>query len=409
MRRIAIFSPNQSSVYLNAMLGLKKQFENRGIAVHIAAGYYRADILAQFCDLWKPDVVLEIDRTRDNADGMPDDIRHLAWIQDWRSMGTNGAGNSTDRFGGSDHYYFCVRPSSVGVDVDGLRWSYLLYGTDPDVYFPEGVDGGSDFSMMGYIPPQSVFNQLETPLPVALVQGPASSGMFGTVADAVAALRAAGLSWNCYDPTAARRVLNAHVRSVYRSSTSALLPARFAEAMADDTRSLVPEPTMLTIENGILRAEARSDVVRAALRASSSLRLFGYPDWLTYPEFAPYYKGTVTRESDVRGIHNSSKIILHNAMTQMHSRALDAMASGAVVMVNKMLHNTADEPDCMRCWFDEGRAYFEYGDDLADRAREIMDDYDLRVRIGLEARERILAAHTWSHRVEQIIADAEAM
>ena len=389
----------------------------RGIDVHFAFSYYKAEMLAQFCDLFKPDVILEIDRTRNNAPGMTNEVVSIAWVQDWRSVSDTGFSSSTDRFGGSELYYFCVQPSVIGVDTSKLNhWSYLLQATDPDVYFPEDVPIESDFSLMGYIPEKKNLDQLDMPLPVELIKGQVTVGAFGTVRQLVEALNTASLTWNTYDPMQARRVTNKHVRStlgIHGDSVTGFtdpfgntLPPGLTAALANDNRCLVPDQVMLLIENGILRALGRIAVVNGVLDVSRSLRIFGVGQWQTYSEYMPYYHGPAMRESDVRRIHCSTRINLHNAMTQMHSRALDCMASGSVIMVNKMLHNNAEEPDCMRAHFEPGIHYFEYGeDDIGERAKELMADEEARRKTGKIAREVVLAKHTWAHRVDQILTD----
>jgi spore maturation protein CgeB len=155
-----------------------------------------------------------------------------------------------------------------------------------------------------------------------------------------------------------------------------------------------------------MRALARTSLVDSVLKVSDSLRIYGVGMWQTYPEYARYYKGPVWAEDQVRQIYGSSRVNLHNAMTQMHTRALDCMSCGATIMVNRMLHNDSSEPDCLRAHFEPGVHYFEYGeDDLVERLREILGDEDRRRATGVAAAKAIREGHTWSHRVSQILDD----
>jgi hypothetical protein len=415
IKSIALFAPNHSALYLNIFLGLRKEFAKRGVDVHLALGYYKPDMLAQFCDLFKPDAILEIDRTRANAPGMPEDVISIAWLQDWRSVGDGHVANSTDRFGGSDLYYFCARPESIGVNTSELKhWAYLLQATDADVYYPETLPFESDFTLLGYIPEKQVFDKLDVALPVEVVKGQILTGNFGTLRQLVDAMKAEGLTWNTYDPMEARRLINRYVRSFLGiagdertgfSSPFGGIPAE-VNVLLNDQRCFLPDDVMFFFENGLLRALGRSSVLDSVLRVSQSLRIFGVGPWATYPEYASYYRGLAATETEVRRIYSSSRINLHNAMTQMHTRALDCMASGSIVMVNKIRYNDATQPDCLRAHFEPGVHYCEYGeDDLSEVGRQLLDDEPARRRMGQAARAAILAKHTWAHRVDQILSD----
>jgi hypothetical protein len=459
IRSIALFAPNRSSVYLNALMGMRKAFVKRGVDAHVGLGYPDPSLMAQFCDVYQPDAILEIDRTRNNAPGMPRHIVSIAWVQDWRSASEGNFGNSTDRFGGSDLYYFCVRPEAVGIDTAGLKhWGYLLQATDPEIYFAEDVPAQSDFTLIGFIPAKAVLAGADQPLTVDAGLGAAgqfgtlgqlidalkgrglpwnagdpkqarrmithmgASGQFGTVGELIETLMGEGLTWNTYDPMLARRAINRYVRmrAANIAKPRAALPTEPARLLAamleqsepgrprspDDGPCLVPTSLMWTIENDIMRAMARAAVVNAAVSVSPSLRLYGIGHWHTYPEFGPYYRGEAVTETEVRRIYRSTRINLHNAMTQMHSRVLDCMASGSVILVNKMLRNDRGEPDCLRAHFEPGVHYFEFGgDDFAEQARKLLANDDLRRDVGEAAAAAVRAKHTWSHRVDQILAD----
>jgi hypothetical protein len=421
IEKIALFAPNRSALYVSGLLGLRRQFARRGIDCHVGWTYFDPDQMAQFCDLFRPDAVLEIDRTRNNA-AIPDDVVSIAWIQDWRSMSEDKIGNSSDRFGGSDLYYFCAKPETLGIDVKGLKhWSYLLQATDPDLYFSEGLPEESDFSLIGYIPAKMHLEQIDHPLGVQLLGPPTNTSDFGTIRQLLDAFRAHGLTWNKYDAAEARRIANRHVCSFFDSRAAVigdvsggcaeelqheLLPLVSASLFDRGGRCLVPDITMYNVENEVMRAIGRSSVVNAVLKVSQSVRLYGIGMWQTYPEYEPYYKGAAPTETMVRRIYGTTRINLHNAMTQMHARVLDCMATGSAIMVNKMLHNDASQPDCLKAHFEADLHYFEYDeDDLDERARAVLDADDKRRKAGRLAAEAVRAKHTWSHRVDQILSD----
>lgn len=412
IKKIALFAPNSSALYVNVLLGLKKEFAKQGVDAHVGWSYLHPALMAQFCSVYKPDAILEIDRTRDNAPGMPDDVVSIAWIQDWRSMGHHHVGYSSDNCGGSDLYYFCAKPISLGVDVSKLpHWDYLLQATDPEIYFPEPLLMECNFSLMGYIPPKEHLYKLDQPLEVVLEGCSTHSKEFGTIRQLIEVLKSVGLTWNRYDALEARQVINRYI--YFLISRWDGFPEKYIEqrkVLESSLQSLgqcaVPDKVMYLLENEIMRALARISVVENVLNVSDSLRLFGVGMWQTYPEFLPYYRGPVCNEDEVRRVYLTSRINLHNAMTQMHTRALDCMAAGSVIMVNKVRHNTSSDPDSLKAHFEPGLHYFEYDDDdLAERSRGLLADVEGRRRAGLAAREAICAGHTWAHRVDQILKD----
>lgn len=413
LRSIAFFAPNGSSVYVNMLLGLRKELVNRGIDVHVGWRYMNALEMAQFCDVFRPEILLEIDRTRNNAEGVPASVSHVAWIQDWRSVGVDEVQMSSNRLGGSDLYLFCTQPEAVGVDASGLsNWTLLLQATDPEIYMPEKLSPISDFSLLGYIPPKHRLEIYDQALEADLIGGGMLLGGvdLGTVGQLVQAMADRGLTWNAYNARAAHRFMNQYVydkigqgRGLQHMMFGGF--ARMKSTLAPPDRCVIPDELLYGIENLLMRAMGRKGIVDAALTVSDSIRIFGLGEWETYPEYAPYFRGPLKTEDAVRRMYLTSKINLHNAMSQMHSRALDCMAAGAVVFVNRIYDNNAETPECLRGFFEPTRHYFEYDEDLPEVAREVLADGALRRRVGRDARDAVLAAHTWGHRVDQLLSD----
>lgn len=414
IKSIALFAPNRSSLYINGLLGLKKEFTKRGITTHVGWGYFDELPMAQFCDVFRPDVILEIDRTRNNAPGMPKDIISIAWLQDWLSVGEHKTASSSARMGGSDLYYFVATPESIGIDCTKLpHWSFLLQATDPDIYFPEKTPFESDFSLVGYVPERDFIDKLDMKLNIRIPGSDVTN--FGTIRDLVNALKTEGVTWNTYDATKAQRLINRHVysflrkpKNLFAAAFHLIRPINVPEPPSD--HCVIPNDLKYMIENQIMRAIARSSVAADLLEVSSSLRLFGVGMWQSYPSFAQYYRGFAKTETEVRKIYQSTRINLHNAMTQMHARALDCMATGSVIMVNKMLRNEMSEPDCLKAHFEPGIHYFEYEEgQLVEPARELLANKELRRAVGENAALAVRARHTWSHRVDQILSDLKQL
>lgn len=420
LRSIALFAPNSSALHISVLLGIRKEFVRRGIDVHVGWHLLNEEQMHAFCDIFRPDAVIEIDRTRNEAAGVPSNVKSIAWIQDWRSVGTSDVGVLSSNFGGSDLNYFCVKPEAVGIESSKLdHWAYLLQATDPEVYVSQEASAECDFSLVGYIPAKRLLQSTDA---LARVHRPGDllhGKPLCTIGEIVEAMRARGVTWNTYDAMEARAALNDFLYPLYKSKKR-LLP-RFWSTLSSSMRRPEPEAlsnahpaqdcllsdeTLYWIENEVMRSQARYGVVQSALKVSRSLRLFGVGEWQTYPEFSPYYRGPLRDVSGVRRVYAETRLNLHNAMTQMHSRVLDCMASGGAVMVNEMKHNSAESPDCLKAYFEEGLHYFEYNDgNFEERAREALADEERRKKVALSAGAIVRAQHTWKQRVDQIIRD----
>ena len=164
------------------------------------------------------------------------------------------------------------------------------------------------------------------------------------------------------------------------------------------------------IEN-YLRGRERVEMVRS-LRGLS-VHLFGgqvdvdniviTKGWKEYLSDCPWVTlhPTVSYEESLR-IMSRSKVLL-NSSPQFrggaHDRVVNGMACGAVVCTN-------DNP-FMRRHFDGGRevCLFQYGRwrDLKEEIQSMLAQEGRRKEIA-SGREKVLAAHTWDHRVRDLVA-----
>lgn len=415
-RRVALFSPNGSALYISVLHGLRAALEEQDVAAFVVLGYYKADQMAQFCDLYEPDIVVEIDRFRGECAGLPDHVKHIAWIQDWRAVQSpQNAQYAPDRPMDSDLILFSNDPRLIGFEpTQSSKLAYFLNATTPKVFWPEDVAPLSDLSLVGYIPHLDGLEAERQPIAIDLGQVVENAGriLVGSIREAVDRLEEAGITWNTFHVLNAHRVLNEYLAEKVREDAKTLArtnpdfsdPLAIAEKIEAYPSCLVHGPDLYQLENIVMRIRARRLVVDEALKATKSLRFYGIGEWKTYPEYTPYYQGCAMTDSDVRRIFRSSAINLHNAMGQMHPRTLDCMASGSVIFVNAIHTSDPDAPETLHGFFQEGEHFVEYEPDtLADQIREWLPDTGRRERMGRAARERVLEGHTWRHRVDQFL------
>lgn len=415
-RRVALFSPNGSALYISVLHGLRAAFEAQDVAASVVLGYYKADQMAQFCDLYRPDIVLEIDRFRSECRGLPNNVKHIAWIQDWRAVQSpDNASYKPKRAMDSDLVLFSNDPALIGFEASQSdNTAYFLNATTPDVFWPEQVTQQSDVSLVGYIPK---FDDPDVERrPVAINMGQLVDGAdqihVGSIGEAVDHLESVGVTWNTFHVFNAHRALNTYLAAKVRDNAKTLArtnpdfsdPLAIAEKIDAHPHCLAHGPDLYQIENVVMRIRSRQQVVDETLKATQSLRLYGIGEWQSYPVYKPYYQGCAMTDSDVRGIFRSSAINLHNAMGQMHPRTLDCMLSGSVIFVNKIHTSDPSAPETLAGFFQEGQHFVEYEpENLSERIAEWLPDKERREKMGQAARDRVLEGHTWRHRVDQFL------
>src|SRR3954454_10636958 len=148
VKRVGIFCCEENSM-INHVLGLKSGFEQLGIEVATGFNYLNGGRMALFLDMFRPDFVIEINRSRNQIPDCDEPFHHIAWIQD----------NATFRrrvswgFGGSDMNYFVLEPEILGFDERTIgRWDYLQMAADDSQYFPIDIAPTWDMTTMGYLP-----------------------------------------------------------------------------------------------------------------------------------------------------------------------------------------------------------------------------------------------------------------
>jgi hypothetical protein len=80
-------------------------------------------------------------------------------------------------------------------------------------------------------------------------------------------------------------------------------------------------------------------------------------------------------------------------------RQIICMASGTATVCAYIPGLEAEFTDMVHC------SWFHHLDDLVARVHALLDDADLRARIGAAGRERVMAEHSWTRRMEQVLRD----
>jgi hypothetical protein len=376
VKRVGIFCCEENSM-INHVLGLKSGFEQLGIEVATGFGYLNGGRMALFIDMFRPDFVIEINRSRNQIPDCDEPFHHIAWVQD----------NATFRrrvsweFGGSDMCYFVLEPEVLGFDrrMAG-RWDYLQMAADDSQYFPTGTAPTWDVTAMAYLPAP-----LEEDERHDIIQCGRATATYGEIHDEF-------LKTDI-------RLSNFHMSRIEDFILS-FCRARDPDYQPDEQF----EELMIFFEDRVLRRLERAGGIKEILKVTRNIRLFGAIEWRSDPVFSPYYSGIIDKPSHKNQINNLSRIIFHNGILHLHERVFEAMACGRTVIMNRTPYD--ELPFGIRSQFDPDEHFVFYDrDDIAEVTAALLRDDGRRERVGRQARERCLEGHTWRHRAGKILAD----
>lgn len=377
VERVAIFGLDFPNI-INQLIGLRNGFRELGVEVLTSWPHPNALVLENVLDSFRPDIVFEINRSRNQIGDCNAEFKHVCWMQDIQSQGERLDTN----FGGSHLCYFLLPPSAAGYGP-GMDDSveFLLPATNPEIYFRKPEPPIFDFSFVGQI-----FAPLsdEVRARSIVVEGIDC----GTIGDLENHLRQAGISHVGHRPEEGIAQLLAFVRRH--------VPGIDASMIDPAIRNFCDEyfPRLMD----------RTRMLDEILKVSEKVGFFGTGPWQEWPEYARHFGGYINTPSKLALVFRRTRVNLHNGGTGLHQRVMDCMASGGAILVNKSPFDGTRFG--MDCHFELGRDYIEYEfSSLADTARDLLADDERRRAIGIAASKAVLEAHTWRHRAQQIIDD----
>lgn len=395
-RRLALFAPS-SPLFVHVLQGLRRAFTALGVDAQVATPLPDGRTLEAFVANWRPDVVIEINRSRNAIVDCDASFIHVAWIHDHRYAGRP----VTHDMGGGAFTFFMMPPDLLGIDeavVPG-DWDLLLPGTDPEFFFERPTAKRWDMSLVGHMYPPLTPALLDMPLVGSAESGVLASGAGGglTVGEAL------------------DRVLDGDMDSLnrgigdLRGRLDRLMPEGAPEGgdVVRDPASFDQEVLSLFDEIGP-RLRGRARLAELMSRVSSRIAFFGSPGWGLWPEFASRYHGEILDQGELADIYRATTLNPHYTLWPLHFRTLDCMACGGCVMVNRTTH-----PAIASCWdrdFVEGEHYLGCADgDFVEVARRALADPGNCDRIGARAAALVRAKHTWAHRAAEICRVAAAL
>lgn len=389
LKRIALFGKRNTHYDYFMLSGLATGFQALGLEVVFHPRLLDAAQLKDFCAHFQPDAVLEINRTREYAPGLPAAVRHITWLQDPPLPAMSNSERSE-----SDLTYYLISPETLGFTPPKTgSWGYLFTGVDERTAHPGDDPPLSDFSIIAFMPKPFQANPISQ-----LRFGPrqtALSDVFQAFSERY---------WAAYTGEEDPPVQYDAFIALFSDTLLRMTGLTLVQIAPDEPmRSDISEIVLL-----ICRSMGRRKMTDAVLAVSQSTRLFGQPTWLKWSEYAPYYQGSLNRHADVCQAFRTTRLNLHNNISglSMHSRVLDCMACGAPILVESSPYD--DLEFGINHFFQPDEHYIPFSfNTLEATARRWLEDPAGRHRLGQEAAQETLARHSWKARATQIVNDLE--
>jgi spore maturation protein CgeB len=376
-KRVAIFAEDDH-MYINQALGLKRGFEELGVEVHVGWPYLNGRSLSCFADNYQPDFILEIDRFPSQIENYDTSIKHVAWIHNHAVNGRRVLDNASGSFA---VYTAILLKVYATEDFNGGNYRFLPTATDPSVFVDDETPEMFDFSFIGHMYEPVSDDILNIPIRL-------NGNHIMTMNDMIETFIKAGF----HHFNVANTEIYAFLVDIFRHYN----PHFSVQDLPDDFKTFFDERLIRTI--------SRKQVMDILLSISSNMAIYGGPGWQKWPDYVPYYYGSINRARELGQVFRSSRVNIHVSPVTMHNRVLDVMCCGKGLLINRSRWD--DEITSAQHHFTPGEDYIPYDlDDLEEVAARALRDQDWCRRIGRNARRRILEGHTWRHRAAFIIDD----
>lgn len=371
--RVSIFLPRDTEFYRALLPQLLRGFGEAGVEATGALGPPDAAAMREHCELFRPDLVFEMNRPRCDAHGVPSHVRHACWIVDFN-------GRQLTHFEGSDATYL-FGESWVPHWPHKSFAAWLGPGACPHDYPVVPHVPTADLGFAGHVP------------------NPWSAAELARDVTAAGALT--------FDE------LLPEVEHLLRTLPVDRSPDDLLGAVDQACRArcghplVVDEVLRYDILGRTVRHINRTDLIEAALVHTHRLAIHGPVNWSRWPRYAPYYRGWLGDPAGLGRAYGDVVANLHEG-TGIHFRSMDAMCSGQLVLWRTTAHDRMKGGIAEQLV--EGTHYVPFAlETLGERLGEILAEPERAATMRADVAREIRARHTWRHRAETILRDLSAL
>ncbi|TPV95181.1 MAG: glycosyltransferase family 1 protein [Myxococcales bacterium FL481] len=395
IRRLSCFLPRETPFYANLLRQIQRGFEQCGIECSGALRLLDPAELRQWCREVRPDVVLEMNRARNAAEGLPPDVKHIVWLVDL-------AGRPADDYRGSDITYFFGPAWGLDISHEGYR-RCLVPGSCVDDYPHRPATHEFELSFAGHIPGPWTPEELERDLtsnPGELSFGeflPAYECRLHEIWDAPLAL-----DDNLHHGL---RYSRKRVRRPDSRWNPLTVAKEVVTRLCGGELNLADDRLRYDVIERARRHLNRGGLAQAMLSTGRSVAFYGSSTWSEWSAFASSYRGWLEGPRQLGPAYAGSTINMHEG-EGVHFRSMDVMATGGLLAFRQTARDSS--PGGIASMFEPGVHYLPFKiEELTEAVGSWLDQPDRLNSIRHAAATEIRARHTWRHRAESILVDLD--
>lgn len=386
IKKIAIFA-HLTPDHISNLIGLKQGFEALGVDVLTSWPQPDGKILNSIIENYRPDAIIEINRHKDQIEGVVHPFFHVCIIYDYRSHDTV----YTNTTCASDLYYSILTPSGFDfpAELDAKCKPFMLGFNQNALSMAKRKEKAFEIGFAGFMGNASAYTgnfmkRLIDPKHPEL----------GRVLDLIKfiGIRPQTLNeWNY--PFKVRRKVEEYMRG-----------RGFPEfKFIDHAYHLI----FRMCEDGFVRMTNRNHLCTQIIETSDSVAFWGPDMWKLWPKFKPYYQGELFSVTALFEAYSSLKINVHCTGTNLHNRVVDTLASGTPLA---MMRNEADDGRFgVDQFLEADKHYISFTfDNFKEKIRHYLDNPQKLAEISKAAKEIVHAKFTWEERCKIILADLES-
>lgn len=365
MKKVLFYLASNSPFYTNLYPSIKRGFEEAGCLVEGSFTLLPDDELIEKVKTFKPDFVFEMNRTKSEIRGFPQDVIHICWLVDFW-------GRMSEELIGSDILYvwshsWIKKFKELGIE----KVFYLPPATDCTVYTNLKDKKVDSPLFIGHISKPWTDKELNRPL-----------------------MNLDGKKYFFQDilPYAKEYILSAN------------LPKPFYDTLVEYGFMLdknVDKALIYDIFSRSFRQIRREDFIDKFREIDSNINIYGSQNWLLYNKYKKLYKGYIENPYILGQKIQSSQVLLHDHFDP-HFRTFDAMACATPVVIAKEKNGMISPWTLINLYDSED--YISM--DIYSKTLSInyLDKKRLK-EIGQNAQEKVLKNHLWVHRIEKVLKD----
>lgn len=374
--KVLLYLPFESDFYRGLYEDIKAGFEEANCIVEGGYEYLKSEELLQKIDIFKPDFVFEMNRTKEEIENFPKDVIHICWLVDYWER-------KPSQIQGSDILYLFSKPwLKLHLNFNGKILDTLYAGTNINKYdIQYNSITTSSMLMLGHLPKPWTIKELNRQIAL-------EKGKVFLFSELLIYIQKFTINPEGYEDIYPYLENKLHIKNIQKYIDGVM---------------------HYDIDARAFREARRYHVVSNALKSFPNMSLYGNDNWLLRDEFKSKYKGYLSTREEMNNVFNQHTFLLQDNSIP-HFRVFDAMAAGLIVLKPSNTEFGFDN-EYLKFDFKEDEEIYTYNlnniQETINKIKKLPKEKIANLRFQI--REKIKLAHTWKHRAVKIITDVSKL